>query len=89
MTGVAGGLGNVAAGAGNTVQAGLSSKDSENTGSDAAGETAEKTESMAGAVGGKTSETAGQAGQVASDTAGEAKDTVGGAAQESGKKLGL
>ena len=41
MTGVAGGLGNVAAGAGNTVQAGLSSKDSGNTASDTAGQTAE------------------------------------------------
>ena len=81
MTGVAGGLGNVAAGAGNTVQAGLSSEDSENTASDAAGETAKKTESMAGEVGSKTSETAGQAGQAASDTAG--------AAQESSKKVRL
>ena len=67
---MAGGLGNVALGAGNTVQAGFSSKDSGNPAADAAGETAEKAQHTAGEASSKASETAGQAGDMAADTAG-------------------
>lgn len=96
VTGVAGGLGKVATGAGQTAAAPFTSQDTKEGGGEggaaAADEVkgaADKAVEGAGEAGGKASKAAGEAGGKASEAAGSAKDTVGGAAGEGQKKLGL
>lgn len=96
MTGVAGGLGKVASGAGNMAAAPFTSAETKEGGEGAADEAVE----TAGEVGGKAQEVAGgakdtvgdaagEAGGKAQEAAGGAKDTVGDVAGEGQKKLGL
>ena len=92
VSGVAGGLGNVASGAGQTVAAPFTSAETKEGGegvTDSAKGAADSAADTAGEAGGKASETAEEVGGKASDTASSAKDTVGDAAGEGQKKLGL
>lgn len=85
MTGVAGGLGKVATGAGQTAAAPFTSQDTKEGGEEGGAAAADEVKGAAD----KAVEGAGEAGGKASEAAGSAKDTVGGAAGEGQKKLGL
>lgn len=89
VTGVAGGLGKVATGAGQTAAAPFTSAETKEGGEGTAKGAADDVIEGAGEAGGKVSAAAGEAGGKASEAAGSAKDTVGDAAGEGQKKLGL